>query len=100
MRAFIHTVGGTPFNEECASARRGFENLGIEVVPFSNNCVLDQATRNDVVVGGMLVCQHALTLHGVPMPSINYPYNIREFLGRKITSMPAGPSAPTTCPRS
>lgn len=88
LRAFIHTVGGTPFNEECASAQRGFELLGVETIPFSNNGVLDLATRNDVVVAGLLVCQHALRLQGVVIPSIDYPYNIREFLGRRIDSMP------------
>lgn len=98
MRAFIHTVGGNPFNEECASARRGFEQLGIEVVPFSNNDVLDLATRNDVVVGGMLVCQHALNLQGVAIPSIDYPYNIREFLGRRIDSMPVAAIEPADLP--
>ena len=84
MRAFIHTVGGRPFNEECEVAWHGFEKLGVECVPFSDNDVLDQATRYDVVVGGMMVCEHALALQGVSAPRVDYPHNIREFLGREI----------------
>ena len=85
MRAFIHSVGGTPFNEECESAQRGFERLGVETVLFSNNEILDKATRNDVVVGGLLVCEHALALQGVSMPTIDYPSDLTKYLGRRIT---------------
>ena len=90
MRAFIHTVGSVPFNEECASAQRGFEQLGIEVVPFSSNDVLEKATRNDVVVGGMFVCEHALSLLGIAIPSVEYPYAAREYLGREVEQRSVG----------
>ena len=83
MKAFIHTVGGRPFNEECATAQQGFENLGIECVPFLNNEVLDRSLREDVVVGGMLVTGHALSMRGITPPSIDYPKSLVHFLGRE-----------------
>lgn len=89
MKAFIHTVGGRPFNEECAAAQQGFENLGIECAPFSNNEVLDRSLREDIVVGGMFVTGHALSMRGITPPSIDYPKSLVHFLGREIwtTSM-------------
>ena len=55
MRAFIHTVGGRPFNTECATAWRGFKELGVECVPFSTDEGLASAAREDIVVAGLLV---------------------------------------------
>lgn len=89
VRAFIHAVGGEAFNEECASAKRGFEQLGVETVLFSNNERLEMAGRDDVVVGGMMVCEQALAMHGVAMPHIGYPYSLQKYLGRRIDRMPA-----------
>ena len=86
MKAFIHTVGGRPFTEECAVAQRGFEKLGIECMPFSNNDVLDTAQREDIVVGGMLVTGHALATRGVTPPVIDYPKSLARFLGRTVWS--------------
>lgn len=90
MRAFVHTVGGEPFNEECASAWRGFNQLGVEVVPFSNNEQLEQAERSDIIVGGMLVCEHALKRFGVEPPTIDYPESLSESLGRVVRKVAVG----------
>lgn len=40
MKAYIHTVGGKPFNDECEIAMRGFQKLGVECIQFSSNDVL------------------------------------------------------------
>ena len=84
MRAYIHMVSDKPFNEECATAQRGFGKLDIECVPFSSNEVLDVSKREDIVVGGMLVTGHALAMRGVEPPSIDYPDSLSSFLGRKV----------------
>lgn len=70
MRAYINTVGGRPFNEECSTAWKGFKKLGVECVPFASNEVLEKSKREDVVVGGMLVTGHALAIRGVQPPAI------------------------------
>lgn len=81
---------GEPWNEECATAQRGFEKLGIECVPFSDNEVLDQGSRKDIVVGGMLVTGHALSMRGVTPPTIDYPESLKRFLGRRIWTTTMG----------
>lgn len=86
MRAFIHSLSGRPWNEECLSARRGFGRLGVECVPFSDNETLESASREDVVVAGMLVTGHALTLRDVVPPSIDYPGELGHLLGRRVWS--------------
>lgn len=90
MRAFIHTVGGCCFNDECATAQRGFEKLGVECVPFSNNELLNQSAREDVVVGGMFVMGHALSMRGITPPTIDYPESLSCFLGRRVWATTVG----------
>lgn len=90
MKAYIHTVGGKPFNDECEIAMRGFQKLGVECIPFSSNDVLDQANREDIVVGGLLVCEHALALRGIQPPSIDYPEQLKPFFGRHIWASTIG----------
>ena len=90
MRAFIHTMHGEPWNEECATAKRGFEKLGIECVSFSDNEVLDQSSREDIVIGGMLVTGHALSTRGVTPPTIDYPESLKRFLGRRVWTATVG----------
>ena len=90
MRAYIHSMRGEPWNEECATAQRGFTELGIECVPFSSNDVLDQGRREDVVVGGLLVTGHALSMRGVKPPSIDYPKALYRFLGRRVWATTVG----------
>ena len=90
MRAFIHSLSGRPWNEECASACRGFGLLGVSCVPFSDNETLESASRGDVVVAGMLVTSHALLLRGVVPPSIDYPDELAHLLGRRVWSCAAG----------
>ncbi len=90
MRAYIHSMRGEPWNEECATAQRGFEELGIQCVPFSSNDVLDQSRREDVVVGGLLVTGHALAMRGIKPPSIDYPKSLSRFLGRRVWTTTVG----------
>lgn len=98
MRAFIHTVAGRPSNEECSSAWRGFDQLGIEVVPFESNDTLSLARREDVVVGDMLSCEYALARQGVCMPAVNYPCDIQAFLGMKVAERLVGTILPIELP--
>lgn len=98
MRAYIHSMRGEPWNEECATAQRGFEELGIQCVPFSSNDVLDQGRREDVVIGGLLVTGHALAMRGVKPPSIDYPKSLSRFLGRRVWNTTVGKIKPADLP--
>lgn len=84
MKAYIHYSGGNPLNEECETAERGFENLGVECVPFSTNEELEVASRGDVVVAGMLVTGHALAIRGVTPPTVDHPEALSDFLGHRV----------------
>lgn len=90
MRAFIHTVGGRPFNTECATAWRGFKELGVECVPFSTDEGLASAAREDIVVAGLLVTGQALTLRGITPSSIDYPPELTDLLGRRVWECAVG----------
>ena len=90
MRAFIQHIFGEPWNEECRVVLDGFTALGIECIPFSNVDELDYARREDVVVGGMFVCEHALARLGKVPPAINYPESLRFALGRNVWESTVG----------
>lgn len=90
MRAFIHHIFGKPWNEECEVALEGFTALGIECIPFSNVDELDYARREDVVVGGLFVCEHALARLGKVPPTINYPESLHFALGRNVWESTVG----------
>lgn len=84
MRAYIHAFQGFPWNEECEIAYRGFKNLGVECNLFTSNEELDTRTRDDIVVGGMLIMEHSLRQMGIDLPNYNYPEELEGFLGRRI----------------
>jgi len=84
MRAFIYSFEGKPWNEECKAAYIGFKNLGIECVLFSTNEELDKRNPEDVVVGGMLIMEHALRQNGIKPDNYNYPEALAKYRGRKI----------------
>lgn len=84
MRAFIHAFQGKPWNEECESAYRGFEKLGIDCVLFSTNEELNARELKDIVVGGMLIMEHVLKENGVQFDNYNYPSELEKYCGRDI----------------
>lgn len=84
MRAYIHAFQGKPWNEECQAAYDGFTGLGIECVLFTTNEELARRSREDIVVGGMLIMHHSLTELGIQPLDYNYPEELHEYLGRNI----------------
>lgn len=98
LRAFIYTIGGRPFNEECSSALRGFDRLGIEVVLFESNDTLSLAGRKDIVVGDTPSCGYALARQGVCMPVVDFPCDNQAFFGGKVTERQVGSILPIELP--
>lgn len=84
MRAYIQAFRGEPWNAECASAKSGFEKFGVECVLFNNTDALNAATKEDVVVGGLLMLSHQLNRFSVALPDINYPEALSFCFGRHI----------------
>ena len=84
MKAYIHANSGRPWNEECESAFRGFQSLGIESFLFSSTDELRSRKREDVVVGGTLIMYHALGEYGIFPENLSYPSELIEYYGRSI----------------
>ena len=87
MKVYIHSFQGKPWNEECEAAYIGFEKLGKECILFSTNEELNDLTRNDIVVGGMLITGHILDLFGIKPENYNYPEEIKKYLYRRIRTI-------------
>jgi hypothetical protein len=86
MRAFIHSEKGIPITINGYQAMRGFEMMGAEIILFeSTQELLDQITRDDVVVGYISNAIYTLRKFGIPDPPlVDYPKELTSFLGRKI----------------
>lgn len=84
MRVFIASKGEIPRNVNCYAAWLGFGDMGYETQPYFAPSDLAVVTRQDIVVGGIGSCQHAMSLLGMAPPSINYPDSLDPFLGRRI----------------
>lgn len=85
MKAFIQTKEGGKFhNENCFKAYLGFHEMGLETVLFSNNEELQKSNPEDVVVGYVGTVRSRLRDFGIIAPEMDYPDELKEYLGRKI----------------
>ena len=84
MRAYIHGFQGKAYNTECQLAQDGFEELGIKTVLFTTNEEFDTRNPEDVVVGTTVIIWHALEQRGIPVEYMDYPEELKDFVGRKI----------------
>lgn len=86
MKVFVQiNQNGMPYSINGYAAMTGFEKMGFEVVLFKNlSDVLDKMKREDVVVGGLGTVRHRLSSLGIDYQEINYPQEIRQYLGRRI----------------
>lgn len=84
MRAYIQSRNGMPRGMSQYTAWLGFKNMGFETVPFETVDDLDACDREDVVVGGLGVVRARLRALGADTSEINYPEELRPFLGRRL----------------
>lgn len=84
MRAYIQSKRGMPRGMSQYTAWLGFRNMGFETVPFENVYELSACERGDVVVGGLGVVRARLCSLGVDTSEINYPEELRPYLGRRL----------------
>lgn len=89
---YIRYREDAPESEPQAVAERGFRERGVETVPFYWGTDIDEATDLGPTVGvaGYLGdVWRALAKLGVPRPpSLDYPPELQDFLGRRIERMP------------
>ena len=84
MKAYIQSRGGMPRGMSQYTAWLGFRNMGFETVPFETVDDLGACNREDVVVGGLGVVRARLRSLGVDASEIDYPEELRPFLGRGL----------------
>ncbi|KUH59390.1 hypothetical protein AUL39_03475 [Tractidigestivibacter scatoligenes] len=84
MKAYIQSRNGMPRGTSQYTAWLGFKNMGIETVLFETVDDLNVCEREDVVVGGLGVVRARLRALGVDASEINYPEELRPFLGRRL----------------
>ena len=84
MKAYIQGRRGIPGSVNAYDAYLGFYDMGFEVEVFDDAKVLKEASREDVVVGGIGIIRPHLESLGALCPSIDYPEEMGPFLGRKL----------------
>lgn len=85
MKAYIrikHT--GEFFNQNCYDVYTGCMELGIKVVPFKAVYCIEDNEPEDLVVGTLDDVEVAMENFGVHLEPMDYPEDLKEFLGRKI----------------
>lgn len=87
MRAFIQcNPNYIPHNKNTYTAMEGFQQMGVETVPFYTKEELSQSNPEDIVVGGVGRVKWRLEQLGMPVTDIDYPVELQKYFGRKIWS--------------
>ncbi len=73
-----------PHNINLANAYYGFSEMGFETILFQKPTELSTSNKEDVVVGHIGIIRTRLFELGIKVPEINYPEELKRFLGRKI----------------
>lgn len=73
-----------PHNYNFFSAYQGFKEMGFETVMFYEQNELSESKKEDVVVGYVDSVRQRLCDFGITTPEIDYPEELKNFLGRKV----------------
>jgi len=86
MRAHIHfDRHGRPQSINNYAALDGFEQMGWEIVPYTDAAPPRDHVPDEVVVGHIDAVRRALRALGRPVPpELGYPTALRPFLGRRL----------------
>ncbi|SHK53647.1 protein of unknown function [Clostridium cavendishii DSM 21758] len=71
-------------NQNIYAAFCGFKQMGFEVIFFKNIDEVYDNNPEDIVVSYIADVRKTLYKHGVIVPEISYPEEIKSFLGRRI----------------
>ncbi len=85
MKAFIQSLpDGTPKSHNLYIASQGFREMGFETKPFSRMEELSDCRPDDLIVGGIAIVRGKLEEFGVALPQIDYPEELKPYMGRRI----------------
>ena len=84
-KALIQQKQGRAFGTSAFSALLGFEDMGLDIVPFDPEELAGISREaSDIVVGGVGIVRSTLRALGREVPEICYPKELEPFLGRRV----------------
>lgn len=90
-KAYIRFSGGLPNNQNTYAAADGFNQMGVDIVPFRSLEEIqgfDDLGDTAIVVGNIADVLTALDKMGVPRPvEVDYPAHLGWLLGRSVKTM-------------
>ena len=85
MRAHIHYANGVPQSINNYIAMDGFQQMGWEIVPYTDAEPIRHHAPDEVVVGHIAAVRSSLRALGLSVPSeLGYAEALRPFLGRRL----------------
>lgn len=85
MKVFIQSSPNKfPHNYNFFNAYEGFLDMGAEIVHFCNMTELSESTKEDIVIGYVGTVRDRLFQLGIKITEIDYPEELKKYLGRKI----------------
>jgi len=85
MKVYIQSYeNNIPHNYNFMNAYQGFSEMGLEIIHFHNNSKLSESNKEDIVVGYVGTVRSRLRDFGIIAPEMDYPEELRKYLGRKI----------------
>ncbi|WP_035566331.1 ATP-grasp domain-containing protein [Hymenobacter sp. IS2118] len=85
MRAHTHFHHGIPQSVNNYQALDGFQQMGWEIVPYTDAEPVRDHAPDEVVVGHIAAVRGSLRALGLPVPAeLGYPDSLRPFLGRRL----------------
>lgn len=79
-KSFDNEIGSHNFY----AAYDGFKQMGFEIRFFKNVEEIVDNNKEDIIVGYVDEVRKVLKQHGIITPEIDYPEELKEFLGRKV----------------
>lgn len=87
MKAYIQSNrNNIPHNYNFMNAYQGFYEMGFETVMFNDDEMLSTSSKEDVIVGYVGTVRKRLADFGINAPEMDYPDELKKYLGRKIWS--------------
>lgn len=91
QKAYVRFLGGLPNNQNTYAAADGFNQVGVDVVPFRDIKEIngfDDLGESAMVVGNIGDVLAALDKVGIPRPiEVDYPAHLGWMLGRSVKRM-------------
>lgn len=73
-----------PLDRDFFIAMQGYKELGAEIKFFHTPKEMNQAEREDIIVGYVGTIRRRLHYLGIPVPELDYPPELKSFLGRRV----------------